>query len=280
MDRGRVSKDRVRSVAAVAWLALLGGPALAQVPTEVDAGASARANVPAAAAGEWEYSLGAALISTPRFVGSRKTRTLVVPSFEIKYDDWFFIDPIKGVGVERKVVDGLTVDASIAVDLASRRRKDDARLEGFDNIVEAPALRFALDYVLGDAFVSASVATRIGQHNGRGTLFDTDVGYNIVTSKRALVGVGLNVKGMDTTYARHFFGVSSRESAASGLPVFRAEGGLQSFGPFVQAVVPFGDRWTLFARVAGSRLRGDAAASPITVRRTQGFALATLTRAF
>ena len=228
----------------------------------------------------WERSLGAALIVVPRFVGSDRTRVLVVPSFELRYDDWFFVDPIKGVGVEAKPVDGLTATAAVALDLASRRSKDDSRLRGFRNIEEAPALRFGLAYTAGDAFVDAGFATRVGKHDGRGTLFETDLGYNIVTSKRALVAVGLNLKGMDRTYARHFFDVTREESAVSGLRAYRAKAGLQSIGPFVQAVVPISDRWTLFGRASVTRLHGAAADSPITVRRRQALAISTISYAF
>ncbi len=241
---------------------------------------SADPGTPTEAAANWRYRLGAAVISAPRFVGSNKTRTLAVPTFEVKYKDWFFIDPIKGVGVQTVVGPGLSANAALGVDFATRKRKDDPRLNGLGDINQAPALRLGLDYELGDAFVSANLAYRFGKRSSRGTLLDTDVGYNVVTSKLAIVGVGLNVKGMDSTYSRNFFGVSAEQSAASGLRAFTAKRSLQSFGPFVQAVFPISDRWTLYGHAVYSKLRGDAASSPITEKRNQAVLIGALSYAF
>ena len=253
---------------------------LVLLSTGAQAQTSQTSAMPAKSTSDWNYSLGAAVISAPRFVGSDTRRTLAVPNFQARYKDWLFIDPIRGIGVQTKLTEGLGASAALAIDLASRKRKDDARLTGLGDISEAAALRFGLDYRLGDAFVSANMASRLGKSNGRGTLFDADIGYNVVKSRTALVGVGLNLKGMDSTYARNFFGVSATQSAASGLPVFNADGGLQSMGPFVQAVVPLSERWIFFGRAAYSKLRSDAAASPITQERDQAFLLAAVNYRF
>ncbi|CAN5277360.1 hypothetical protein BH11PSE10_BH11PSE10_17780 [soil metagenome] len=49
--------------------------------------------------------------------------------------------------------------------------------------------------------------------------------------------------------------------------MFNAKSGLAGIGPFVQAVGQVSGRWKFFGRVACNKLRGDAAASPITVDR-------------
>lgn len=228
----------------------------------------------------WNYSLGAALISAPRFVGSDKWRTLAVPNFDIQYGNGFFINPIRGVGVEVQLLEGLKGSASAGVSFDTRKAKDDARLTGLGNISAAPAIRLGLDHELGDAFVNGTLISRLGNSNERGTLFEADVGYKILASRSGVLAVGLQVKAMDATYARNFFGVSAQQSAASGLPVFHANGGLQSIGPFVQTVLPVSERWTFFGRAAYSKLRSDAAASPITVERNQIFLLGTLNYTF
>lgn len=250
----------------------------------VSAGAQAQTSpssaMPAKSTSDWNYSLGAAVISAPRFVGSDTQRTMVVPNFQARYKDWLFIDPIRGIGVQTQLNGDLGASAALAIDLASRKRKDDARLTGLGDISESAALRIGLDYKPGDAFINATMVSRLGKSNGRGTLFEADIGYNVLKSRSALVGVGLNLKGMDSTYARNFFGVSAAQSAASGLPVFNADSGLQSMGPFVQAVVPLSERWIFFGRAAYSKLRSDAAASPITQDRSQALLLATVSYRF
>lgn len=229
---------------------------------------------------DWTFNAGAAVPSGPRYVGASKTRTMVIPTFDIKYGDWFFINPIRGIGAEVELLEGLKGSASVGADFSRRKAKDDARLNGLVDIGIAPAMRLGLDYKLGRDFVSGKLISRLGSSDGRGTLFEADAGYNVLSNPAGVLGLGLQVKAMDGTYARNFFGVSAQQSAASGLPVFNAEGGLQSIGPFVQAVVPVSDRWTFFGRVAYSKLRNAAADSPITVETNQASLLATLSYKF
>lgn len=235
---------------------------------------------PATSSSDWKYNLGAAVISTPYFIGSDNQRILAVPTFQIRYKDWFFIDPFRGIGYQSKLSDGLIASAAISFDPTERRAQDDVRLNGLGNINMAPAVRLGLNYRSGKTFVNANVVSRLAANNARGTVFEADIGYNVIASRSAIVGVGLNLKGMDSTYARNFFGVSTSQSTASGLAAFDAKGGLQSSGLFVQAIVPVSDRWTFFGRAAYNQLGGDAGASPIIINRNQMILLSTLNYAF
>ena len=152
------------------------------------AGAQMRAE--ASSKSDWQLSAGAALIAAPRSIGSDKTRYLAVPTFDICYQDWFFVDPIKSIGLQAKPADGLTVSAALGISLDSRRAKDERRYQRLGDIKEAPALIFGLDYELGDAFVSTSLKTRLGSGTRRGTTVDVDLDYNVIATRAALVPIG------------------------------------------------------------------------------------------
>lgn len=225
---------------------------------------------------DWTFSAGAAVAYSPRYAGASKKKAMAIPTFDIRYRDWFFINPFKGIGAEVELLEGLKGSASIGASFDERKAKDDARLNGLGDIGVAAATRLEVEYELDKAFIKGKVISRLGSSKGRGTLFEAEVGYNVLASRAGVLALGLEVKAMDNTYARNFFGVSAQQSAASGLPVFNAKSGVAGVGPFVQAVVPVTDRWTFFGRVAYNKLRGDAAASPITVERNQPFVLATV----
>lgn len=225
---------------------------------------------------DWTFMAGAAAASGPSYIGASKTKTLAIPTFDVRYRDWFFITPLRGIGVEVELLQGLKGSASVGASFDAREAKDDARLNGLGDIGMVPAINLGLDYAAGKAFVKGKLISRVGNSNERGTLFEVDAGYNVVASRSGVLGLGLQAKAMDNTYASNFFGVSAQQSAASGLPVFNASGGVASVGAFVQAIVPVSDRWTIFGRAAYSTLQNDAANGPITVERDQVFLVATL----
>lgn len=259
-------------------LLLVISSAAAQAQTALPA--SAPANAPARAATDWTFSAGAAVGAYPLYVGSSRSKTLAIPTFDIRYRDWLFINPIRGIGAEVELLQDLKVSASLGASFNARKAKDDARLNGLGDIGSAATIRLGMEYKLGKAFFGGTVISRLGSGNGRGTQFEVDAAYTVLASRAGIFALGLEAKAMDDTYARNFFGVSPQQSAASGLAAFNAHGGLQSIGLFAQAIVPLSDRWTFFGRAAINHLRSDAAASPITQDRSQPYVLATLNYKF
>ena len=235
---------------------------------------------PPSAASDWTFNVGAAALYGPRYVGASATKTMAIPTFDIKYRDWLFISPIRGVGAQIGLLEGLTASAALGADFTSRKAKDGARLKGLGDIGAAAAIRLGLDYKAGNAFAGAKLISRLGSSNGRGTLLEVDAGYNVLASRIGVLGLGLQAKAMDGTYAQNFFGVSAGQSLASGLPAFAAGSGLQSIGPFAQLFVPLTNDWAFFGRVQYSRLDGDAAASPITQKRGQTLLFLTVSHRF
>jgi len=63
-----------------------------------------------------------------------------------------------------------------------------------------------------------------------------------------------------------YFGITPTQSAASGLPVYDACGGLRSFGAGAQARYEWSPQWATHMFVEYERLAGDAANSPLVVQ--------------
>ena len=73
----------------------------------------------ASTAADWQIEAGAGVISAPRSLGSGRQLIIPVPVIEARYRDWFFVtdNPIEGIGVAKKLVNGLRLTASLGVDL-------------------------------------------------------------------------------------------------------------------------------------------------------------------
>jgi outer membrane protein len=85
----------------------------------------------------------------------------------------------------------------------------------------------------------------------------------------------------DDTYKSAFFGVSPEESAASGLPAYNADAGIERFGLQGLFSIPLAQskwRWTTIMRA--STLIDDARDSPIVDTEAQFFFLTSFTRPF
>jgi MipA family protein len=217
---------------------------------------------------DWRFSVGAGILSSPEFIGAGDQKTLLLPSFEARYKDWFFASPRDGIGLQTNL-SGLKLSGALGIDLNSRDPKDDPRIAGLRKVGAAPALRLKAEYGFGDLGVSALLASRLGSDVKRGSSLQLEGGYNLLKGQQYLGTVGLSARLMDGKFADNFLSVSPQDSAASGLRPYKAGSGLLDAGVFVQGAYFFNDRWSIFSRLQYMQLQGDAADSPIVQKKGQ-----------
>ena len=101
------------------------------------------------------------------------------------------------------------------------------------------------------------------------------IGHNAWVGEIGADGIAYPVDGLtltfgprlsfgDDKFARTYFGISERESEASGLEAFDAEGGLLGAGVELGARYLFNDRWGVEGAANWQRLMNSAADSPVT----------------
>jgi len=88
-------------------------------------------------------------------------------------------------------------------------------------------------------------------------------GYMAALDGRWTVGADVSATLASDDFANTYFGVSATDAAASGLPAFRARGGLKDVGISVNASYALDGNWSLVGYAGYRRLVGDAADSPI-----------------
>ncbi|WP_164118209.1 MipA/OmpV family protein [Sphingorhabdus sp. Alg239-R122] len=121
-------------------------------------------------------------------------------------------------------------------------------------------------------FDSISVRTDVlfdvaGAHDG--TVISPSISYNTPLSRAMFVILSASAEFVDDNYADTYFSITPEGNAASGLPVFEAEGGLKSIGASIIGAYDLSGNaldggWGLFLLGNYSRLQNDAAASPVT----------------
>ncbi|MCD2325266.1 MipA/OmpV family protein [Sphingomonas sp. IC-56] len=105
---------------------------------------------------------------------------------------------------------------------------------------------------------------RQGVTGHRGLVSNINVDYVVRDADRWLFSIGPRVSISDGKYQRAYFSVDGRESAATGLPQFRPDGGVHAVGASATGLYQLTDRWGVYGYVKYDRLVADAADSPIT----------------
>ncbi len=110
----------------------------------------------------------------------------------------------------------------------------------------------------------------LGAHDG--VLVEPSIGYRTPLSRASIIQITAGLQFVDDNFASYYYTVTPAQSAASGLPVFTAEGGLNSIG--TTAIMNYdldGDAlnggFNVFGIFGYSRLMGDAADTPFTAIR-------------
>jgi MipA family protein len=81
------------------------------------------------------------------------------------------------------------------------------------------------------------------------------------------VQLGLSASHASAKYMTRFYGVTAGGGLATGLPIYQPKAGFENVSVSTIFNVPVDGPWSLFGRVAYSRLIGKAADSPIVQRR-------------
>lgn len=139
--------------------------------------------------------------------------------------------------------------------------------------VGAPVNRVGFSVELG-GFVSYQLApafrlrgeVRQGVSGHRGLIGTVGADYIARDGDKWLFSLGPRATFANSRYQRAYFGVDGGEAARTGLPVYRAGGGLNAVGAAASALYQLTPRWGVQGFAKYDRLVDDAGRSPI-VRR-------------
>ena len=229
-------------------------------------------------ASKWKIALGPGVVITPLYPGSRELRAFPYPALDISYDDRFFSQGPDVLGVNVIRSENYHVGASLSFDFQSRQEKDDPHLHGLGNVDGGPKLKLFADYTVWAFTGSVAMYQDIAGH-GQGKTVVTDL-YASLPTGGWLFSFGPGFTWADALYTRTFFGVSSQQSAASGLPAYNTGAGIRDVHLNGYVSYDFSRHWVGSIAVTLGRLQHYAAASPITERRSELNTLASVNYRF
>ncbi len=233
----------------------------------------------------WSSEFGAALLSNTEYQGASSYDIMAFPYFDFRYFDEkgekYFANVPQGFGAylyREQLDNGMQsrVFASIAPAFVDRDPDDFDGLNTFGMGVQA---RLGWELERGPFAVSAVVGQELGAGH-EGLTVDLSADWRTRLGERSFLSVGPTVRWGDDTYMENLYGVTSLESANTGLAAFQASSGFESVG--VQGVlgVPVVGEWRLTTVLQVSRLLGDSADTSLTSEPNQAFFFTALTRRF
>jgi outer membrane scaffolding protein for murein synthesis (MipA/OmpV family) len=213
------------------------------------AGASASARADGAGDGaDWHLAVGPGLYSMPRYPGAGSTRTRFLPYVDAEYHHRFYTSVADLIGVYAVKTDAVQAGAALEYDPTERpagaglpRVRDTARLKLFASRT--------VSFVTFDGNVARDVLGR-----GQGLLAQANLWLTAPLTPDLSVNAGPGATWADAQYMRSFFGTRA------GLVDVHLNG-------YVEWRVTPHYQIGMLAYLA--RLKGDAAASPVTDRRGQ-----------
>lgn len=267
----------IRAAALASAFAALSSPALAQAPEGVQ---TEERSLNFA-------SFGAAAL--PDYAGSDDYRFIPFGAFRYEFDG--FTLRSDGPGLAADLYERGPVTAGVFARWSGGR--DDvedavvARLADVDSSIITGGfvdVEVAEDIFTG--FDSVTLGARagfdaLGEFSGLN--WSASATYLTALSRTSFFGLSASVSGASDDYADTLFSVDGAGAAASGLPVYLAEGGVRDVGVTALLTVGIGGAWSVTGIAGYTRLVGDFADSPLVAIRgdkNQGLLGLTLGRTF
>ena len=220
-----------------------------------------------AAKPDWTVTLGVEGRYLPAFEGSDAYEFFPFPLFDVRRAGTpaRFRSPRDGASIGIWETDKFRFGPTLKVKLP-RDQDDHADLRGLGDVDWAVELGVFAEYWPRD-WLRGRVELRqgIGGHDGLVADVLADVVVPVTPKLTLSAGPRLSIESKEAVSP--YFSITSVQSAASGLPVYDAGGGVHAYGAGAQARYQWNTRWASHVFVEYKRLAGDAADSPLVVQR-------------
>lgn len=234
---------QIRPLSAAALLALVATPAIAQEkePRRVRIG------------------LGAQV--TPSYPGADDVQFGPYINVDIARGDTPFEFEAQDESFAIPVIDTNGIGIGPALNIQNSRRNSDVGVPIGKVKTTVEVGGFVQTYLTPAFRLRAELRKGLGGHDG----FIGEVSADLIArdGDKYVFSIGPRVVMTNARYQRAYFGVTGAQAAATGLPVYTPEGGLQSVGATAGLTYQFSRRWGMMGFVRYDRLIDDAADSPV-----------------
>lgn len=218
---------------------------------------------------------GAGLWAMPKYPGSKDNDLLVLPALDWAHPNGLFVSTDLGVGWNLSPAKDVQAGVRLWPQFG-RSRSDRPGLEPIGLRIQGQA--FA-NWQLGEiALLQSGVLYGAGRDRNA-TQVELGLTSGIPIGDD-LIGIGVSASWGDKHFRQSYFGISSAESRASGLPAVSFGAGRLDTALTLSAEHKFGSHWRIGGQVVWSRLSRELARSAVVQSRSQTLATVSVFRSF
>lgn len=211
-------------------------------------------------------SVGIGALTTPEYLGSSEQELYVIPfatlDYKINETDSLFVNPIRGIGGQRKFNDKLT--AGITGNIRTSRDAEDADLlTGMADVDTTLELGPFVEYKFNPAFTLGAnllLDTLDAHQSYTASLYSRYRLASPIKKLRLTLSSALTYYGED--FADTYYSVKTSEAIA-GRPAYEAQASLGELSVGINGMYFIDNNWFVNTSLGYKHLLGDAADSPL-----------------
>jgi outer membrane scaffolding protein for murein synthesis (MipA/OmpV family) len=213
------------------------------------------------------FSLGAAVISMPKYMGSDERRIAAYPAFDAQWKNGVFFSALSGFGYNFSKNPSLQYGLRLTVE-GGRDESRSSKLAGLgdvDSTIEPGAF---FNYSLNSNYALLS-SVRYGSgvdHNGLQVSIGGRAAHSLNADHR--LSALFSANWANSQYAQSYFGVNAAQSNASGYNQFTPGAGMTDIKLGANWNWSIDTNWSLTTGASVKHLLGDSANSPFVIQKT------------
>jgi outer membrane scaffolding protein for murein synthesis (MipA/OmpV family) len=217
---------------------------------------------------DWKVTIGGGAIYLPEYEGSDKFDIKPLPIFSAQFGERLHAD-ITGVRYDLFRWEGFKLSARGGYEIG-RQEDDSDYLRGLGDIDPGGVIGGIVSYESGPFEVYAALNKTIGGSEGLTGTVGAKASYRY---ERFIFQGDVSGTWADDKHMESYFGITSVQSANSGLPQYDAKAGVKRVDLKASVTYMLTDNWLLTGAAGVGFLLGDAKDSPIVKDDIQPFAL-------
>lgn len=217
-------------------------------------------------------TLGIGYINTTKYSGSDERMSSAVPYFHIQYDD-VFLDSAEGLGFTAGLANGVYFTQALNYTLGRAERdgtwrSGSAKLKGMGKIKSALTTSTTLGWSYSNILaIEGSLTAPLT--DSQGISYRAGIKYSLWSDNKDTLVLSANALFGDARYNNTWYGVSEKQSVASGYQRYSAGSGLYSVDTGLIWTHGFNDHWWSYVDISYSHLTHRASKSGIVYRNGQ-----------
>lgn len=220
------------------------------------------------------FTLGLGAAVLPRYIGSDKYRSQVLPVISIQRGI-FFADTTHGLGLQFQTASGFSASAALNYDFGRKDKDSDSLpgstdLKGMGTVGGATVADLNIaQQILPWLSVNAEAELRVAGER-RGNRYRTGVEGIAYHSDSDSVTLDLNAHSGDSRYNQTYFGVTELQSQLSGFSSFKADSGIYAYSAALNWQHTFDPHWSTLASLGVTHYTDQTRGSPLVKADAEG----------